>query len=1006
MTVWAIVPVRSGGAGKSRLASVLSPQHRAHLIESMLGEVLAALRRARSIDRILVVSPDLPCAPPGTRLLRDAGEGLNLAVEAGIGSLEREASAVLVVAADVPRVTAEEIDRLVAACRGRDVGIAPDHLGEGTNALWLRLPARIAPAFGTDSAARHRTAAASAGASFMAVALPGLAQDVDLPQDLPGAPLSRDAALALAAEADFESMRSIAATLAIEGHGLRISYSRKVFIPLTQLCRDVCHYCTFAGPPRRGAAAFLTPEQVLELARQGAASGCHEALFTLGDKPELRYGQARAELAALGFDSTLAYLEHCARLVFEQTGLLPHLNPGVMSRPDLERLRPVAVSMGLMLESASTRLAQKGGPHHRSPDKHPAPRLATLRAAGELGIPFTTGLLIGIGETRLERLEALLAIRDLHHEFGHVQDLIIQNFRAKPGTRMAGAPEPALEELLWTIAAARLVFGASMSIQAPPNLSAPESLPRLLAAGLNDWGGVSPVTPDHVNPEAPWPEIEALAEGTQRAGRWLVERLAIVPAFAREPSRWLAPALQTAVLRRIDASGYVREPEWSAGSGNAPLPRYLALLPHYLAPLEGDAPLPLRPSALAGPPATRLETVLERARRGLRLGESDIERLFASDGPDFASVLAAADALRASACGDTVTYVVNRNINYTNVCTYSCGFCAFAKGRSARSLRGPGYDLDLGEIGARVAEAWDRGATEVCLQGGIHPRYTGETYLAIVQAARRAAPDIHVHAFSPLEISHGAETLGLSLETYLATLRDAGLRTLPGTAAEILCDDVRAVICPDKVDTQQWLAVMRAAHRVGLRSTATIMFGHVESPRHWARHLLQIRDLQEETAGFTEFVPLPFVHMAAPIWLKGRARSGPSFRESMLMQAIARLVLHPLVPNIQASWVKLGLDGALVALRAGANDLGGVLMNESITRAAGGVNGQQLDADAMQAAIRSIGRLPRQRTTLYGAPAHRHEPAAGDAPAGASAQLRQHFAPDDLQRIHRVVVKA
>jgi len=961
VTLCVIVPVRSGGVGKSRLASVLSPQHRARLIESMLHDVLRAVRAACGVDRILVVSPDLPTAPPGTSLLRDRGEGLNEAVAAALRSLGPEVDAALIVAADVPRVTADEIERMLDACRGHDVGLAPDHLGEGTNALWLRRPARIAPAFGAGSLQRHRDAARASGASLAAFSAPGLAYDVDLPQDLPGAPLSRDAVLALADEGDLESMMSVAAALAVEGHGRRVSYSRKVFIPLTQLCRDVCHYCTFAGPPRRGAAAFLTPDQVLAIARAGAASGCHEALFTLGDKPELRYRQVREELAALGFATTLAYLEHCARLVFEQTGLLPHLNPGVMSAKELARLRPFAASMGLMLESGAERLAQKGGPHHRSPDKHPAARLATLRAAGELGIPFTTGLLIGIGETRLERLEALLQIRDLHQCHGHVQDLIIQNFRAKPATRMASAPEPALEELLWTIAAARLVFGASMSIQAPPNLTAPESLPRLVAAGINDWGGVSPVTPDHVNPEAPWPEIAALEEGTRAAGRWLVERLAIVPAFASEPQRWLPAALRTTVMRRVDATGYLREPQWSAGAGTAPLPRYMDLVGRRV------------PSVQAITADPRLEAVLERAVRGLRLNEAEIERLFRADGDDFSRVVASADALRAAVNGEAVTYVVNRNINYTNICTYSCGFCAFAKGRSARALRGPGYDLDLGTIGERVAEARARGATEVCLQGGIHPRYTGDTYLSIVREARRAAPGIHVHAFSPLEVTHGAETLGLALEDYLGQLRDAGLRTLPGTAAEILCDEVRAIICPDKVDTRQWLAVMRAAHRVGLRSTATIMFGHVETPRHWARHLLQVRDLQAETGGFTEFVPLPFVHMEAPLWRSGHARSGPSFREAILMHAVSRLVLHPLLPNVQASWVKLGPDGALVALRAGANDLGGVLMNESITRAAGGVNGQELDAAGMQAAILSIGRVPRERTTLYGEPERRRD---------------------------------
>jgi FO synthase len=688
---------------------------------------------------------------------------------------------------------------------------------------------------------------------------------------------------------------------------------------------------------------------VLDLAQAGKRAGCSEALFTLGDKPELRYARAREELESLGFATTLEYLAHCARLVFEQTGLLPHLNPGVMQQGDFEALRPVSASMGIMLETSALRLMERGMPHHRSPDKHPAMRLATLRAAGEAAVPFTTGLLVGIGETRSERIETLLAIRDLHEEFGHIQELIIQNFRAKPGTRMACHPEPPLEELLWTIAAARLVFGPSMSIQAPPNLS-PAQLPGLIGAGINDWGGVSPVTPDHVNPEAPWPEITALERETQAAGRWLVQRLPIVPAFAIDGHRWLDPTLRTAVLRRIDAQGYVREEAWTAGSGSPPPARYGRLLD--------------RQSAHA--PAFRsLRSVLEHARQGKPPDERHIAPLFAADGADFTAVVQQADALREAEVGDAVSYVVNRNINYTNICSYSCGFCAFAKGRSARSLRGPGYNLDLEEIERRVAEAAQRGATEVCLQGGIHPRYSGQTYLEIVRAARRAAPGIHVHAFSPLEISHGAATLGLPLAEYLFRLKEAGLSTLPGTAAEILCDDVRAVICPDKLTATEWLEVMRTAHGAGIRSTATIMFGHVERPIHWARHLLAIRNLQEETGGFTEFVPLPFVHMEAPLWRAGRARSGPSFREAILMHAISRIVLYPLFPNIQTSWVKMGRQGALAALAAGANDLGGVLMDESITRAAGGVNGQELSAQDMQLAIRSIGRLPRQRTTLY-----------------------------------------
>jgi FO synthase len=972
MKVVAVVPVRAPGEGKSRLAGILSPRRRADLVRGMLARVLAALDRARRIDEVWVVTPDEGLAlPRGVRALHDHGTGLNTAVQLAAQRLAGRADAMLLVAADAPQVTAAEIDRLVARASMLDVAVVPDRRGTGTNALWLRLPTPLAPQFGADSAEAHLTAARRLGLAAGRIEVPGLSHDVDVPDDLDAEPMPEAQARLLETETSLQGLLARATELTRKGFGPRVGHSRKVFIPLTHLCRDVCHYCTFAAPPPRGARAYMTVDEVLAVARAGAAAGCDEALFTLGDRPELRYRAAREELAAFGFASTLEYLAHCARRVFEETGLLPHLNPGVMGEDELAMLRPVAVSMGLMFESGAERLTQKGGPHHRSPDKQPAARLATLEAAGRLAIPMTTGLLIGIGETRAERIESLLALRALHLRHGHIQELIIQNFRAKPGTRMADHPEPSLEELQWTIAVARLIFGASMSIQAPPNLS-PGALAALLAAGANDWGGVSPVTPDHVNPEAPWPALEALENETEAAGRWLVQRLPIIPTYARDVGRWVDPALRTAVLRRIDSLGYATERAWSAGSGAAPLPRYRRLA------TQGT----VDPST---PPSRPVLESLARAAGGDPLSEDQLETLFHADGADFHAVVRAADALRARAVGDAVTYVVNRNINYTNICTHSCGFCAFAKGRGARSLRGPGYDLALDEIGARVAEAAARGATEVCLQGGIHPDYTGETYLAIARAAREAAPGIHIHAFSPLEVTHGAATLGIPVRAFLERLAEAGLRTLPGTAAEILCDDVRAVICPDKVDTEGWLQVMRDAHAIGLRSTATIMFGHVETPRHWARHLIALRDLQAETHGFTEFVPLPFVHMEAPLWRKGRARSGPSWREAVLMHAVGRLALAPLIPNIQASWVKLGRDGALEALRAGANDLGGVLMDESITRAAGGVNGQQLDAASMQAAIRSIGREPRERTTLYGTP--RREPgdsliAVGAAPRG------------------------
>jgi len=758
-------------------------------------------------------------------------------------------------------------------------------------------------------------------------------------------------------QAPLEPLLHAAEELTVLGFGETVTYSRKVFIPLTQLCRDVCHYCTFARAPRMLEAPYLSEQQVLAIARAGAAAGCKEALFTLGDRPERRYAAARRALSELGAASTLEYLERCARRVLEETGLLPHLNPGLMDREQLLRLRPVAVSMGLMLESSSTRLCQRGGAHFGSPDKQPARRLETLRLAGECCIAMTSGLLIGIGETRRERLESLLELRALQERHGHLQELIIQNFKPKPGTRMAAHPEAELAEQLWSIAVARLLFGSTMSIQAPPNLQ-PEALTELIRAGVNDWGGVSPVTPDHVNPEAPWPQLAELAERTSAAGRHLTERLALVPAYARAAERWTDAALTPRVRRLIDARGCAREEPWFAGAGS-PLP---ASATRWYG--DGASEWPLR----AAPRGRGLEPLLTAAMSGRALAEHEIVRLFAAEGRELERLVRAADALRAATVGDTVTYVVNRNINYTNICAYHCGFCAFSKGRSAVSLRGAAYLLDLEEIARRTLEAAEAGATEVCLQGGIHPQFTGETYLDIVAAVKRAVPAMHVHAFSPLEITHGAATLGLPLAQYLERLASAGLSTLPGTAAEILDDEVRAVICPDKLSTEQWLEAVATAHRVGLRTTATIMFGHVDEPRHWARHLLRIRRLQQRTGGITEFVPLPYVHMEAPLWRRGRTRSGPTLREAVLMHAVARLVLHPLITNIQASWVKMGPEGMALCLRAGVNDMGGTLMNESITRAAGGVNGQEFDAARMQSLAASLGRPARQRTTLYGVP--------------------------------------
>ncbi|MEM8661692.1 MAG: 5-amino-6-(D-ribitylamino)uracil--L-tyrosine 4-hydroxyphenyl transferase CofH, partial [Pseudomonadota bacterium] len=585
-----------------------------------------------------------------------------------------------------------------------------------------------------------------------------------------------------------------------------------------------------------------------------------------------------------------------------------------------------------------------------SPDKDPAIRLETMELAGRAAVPFTSGILIGIGETRRERVESLLALRDVHNRYGHLQEVIVQNFRAKPGTKMARAPEPDLQELLWTIAVARLVFGPEMSIQAPPNLS-PGVLPQLIAAGINDWGGVSPLTPDHVNPEAPWPHLEELSAETRLAGKFLDQRLTIYPRYVLDADRWLDPALQTAVLRQSDSMGFARRDSWVPGT-EQPVPatefgllsrerRYEPVSPEFLA-------------------------IVDRCAAGLTLSEAEVARLFEARGEEFTVVVRAADALRRKVNGDTVSYVVNRNINYTNVCYFKCQFCAFSKGKHSEDLRGKPYDISADEIASRSKEAWSRGATEVCMQGGIHPDYTGQTYLDILHTVRASAQQMHVHAFSPLEVSQGAATLGEDVPTFLARLKRAGLGTLPGTAAEVLHDEVRAVLCPDKLDSDSWLEIVEAAHRQGLRTTATIMYGHVDRPEHWARHLWRIRQLQLRTGGFTEFVPLPFVHMEAPIYAKGRARRGPTFREAILMHAVARLVFHGAIDNIQVSWVKMGVDGVAACLDAGVNDLGGTLMNESITRAAGSRHGQEWTPSVMEARILAAGRQPRMRTTLYG----------------------------------------
>ena len=752
--------------------------------------------------------------------------------------------------------------------------------------------------------------------------------------------------LALARNTNTSDLIREASNIRDKGHGSLVTYSPKVFIPLTHLCRDVCHYCTFAKTPKKVLSPYMSLKEVIDSAKNAELLGCKEALFTLGEKPELRYSTARKALANMGYHSTLEYLKEASKAVLENTELLPHLNPGCMTTQEIKELRPAAVSMGMMLESSSKRLCEKGGPHYGSPDKDPEKRLATLDSAGKAKVPFTTGILIGIGETRQERIDSLLDIKKSHDKYGHVQEVIIQNFKPKLNTKMSEHEEPLIEELLWTIAVARIIFGPSMSIQAPPNLS-PDNLNLLVDAGINDWGGVSPVTPDYVNPEAPWPHLIDLEKQTYLSGKNLSPRLTVYPSYINNLSTWVDDELHSRILKLSDSTSLARDSEWTTGRENLEFKT------------ASQSIIPLRHSS-------QLKTIVNLATQDRGLKEEQIVNLFEARGPDFTYLRDAADELRQDIVGDEITFVVNRNINYTNICYFHCTFCAFSKGKTSEGLRGKPYDISLEEIVRRSQEAFERGATEVCLQGGIHPSYDGNTYKSIVSAIKDAQPELHIHAFSPLEIWQGASTLNKDLSEYLSELKQLGLNTLPGTAAEILDDQVRNIICPDKINTSEWLTVMKTAHEIGMKSTATIMFGHVDKPIHWARHLLNILNLQKETGGFTEFVPLPFVPMEAPMYIRGQSRYGPTLRESILMHSVSRIVFNKHIPNIQTSWVKMGVDGIEECLNSGANDLGGTLMNESITRAAGAEHGQEFSAEQLNEFIKKLKRIPKQRSTLYG----------------------------------------
>jgi FO synthase len=746
----------------------------------------------------------------------------------------------------------------------------------------------------------------------------------------------------------------------------RITYSPKVFIPLTMLCRDRCGYCTFAQSPSHLPAPYLDEGEVLAIARAGAGAGCHEALFTLGEAPEARYPEAAAWLAERGFASTIDYVAHTAALVLEETGLLPHVNAGAIGRDELALLRAVSPSQGMMIETLNADL-----PAHRgAPDKDPERRLATLDWAGELQIPFTTGILVGIGESRADRAVALEAIASAHQRYGHVQEVIVQNFVPKPGTLMRDHPACSVDELIDAIVLARGILPADVHLQGPPNLVDDPGV--LIDAGVDDFGGISPVTADHVNPERPWPHIEDLRRITEARGLALVPRLTIYPEFAREPHRWLDPDTRFAVLDRSDAESFGRDdpgaafPErYEAAANVGTGAEVIQVGRRSTAWYSGSDTLP--PVLVPGPSlaGTAVAEVLAGVAAGQEPGVDELVTLFSSRGREVVAVAEFADGLRAAVNGDVVTFVRNRNINYTNVCTFKCRFCGFSKGPASLNLRGQPYLLTLDEIADRVREASMLGATEVCLQGGIHPDFDGDYYLDVMRTVKSAVPDMHVHGFTALEVTEGARRLGEPLDQYLSRLKEAGLGSLPGTAAEILDDEIREVLCPDKISTSEWLEAHEIAHSVGLRSNVTIMFGSIEEPVHWARHIVRTRDLQKRTGGFVEFVPLPFVHMASPIYLKRAARRGPTWREVLLMHAVGRIGYHGSIDNIQASWVKLGVVGAQQLLQAGVNDLGGTLMDENISRAAGAAHGQGMDLDGFIAIVGPLGRTLRQRTTGY-----------------------------------------
>jgi len=759
-----------------------------------------------------------------------------------------------------------------------------------------------------------------------------------------------------------ETLFELADTIRKETYRNTVTYSPKVFIPLTKLCQDRCGYCTFAEPPARLEAPYMEPEEILTVAKAGKQTGCHEALFTLGERPELRYPYAKEWLSTRGYSSTIDYLVEMSKLVLEETGLLPHANAGALYHEELLALRDVSASQGMMLESVESNLAC----HRNSPDKTPERRISTLKNAGELEIPFTTGILVGMGESRHSRIESLKVIAQIQKTFGHIQEVIIQNFLPKAGTAMHKHPPCPEDDFLETIALARIILPKEIHIQAPPNLS--DDFRKLLSVGIDDWGGVSPVTKDYVNPERPWPDLEKLKQVTESEGFELVPRLTIYPEFASDLKKWVAPEISFPVMELSDSSGYARSdplsPDQEFIERHSPIARSEESSEDvWFSGSPGSLPDLVSSNRK---PTGALNDAIEAIQSGEEADAEMLELFLSARGAEVSAVAGLADSLRYEAVGNKVTWVANRNINYTNVCTFKCRFCGFSKGPLSLNLRGKPYLLEMEEIASRVAEAARAGATEVCLQGGIHPDFDGNYYIEVAKAVHDAVPDMHIHGFTALEVLEGARRLDEPLESYLKRLMDAGLASLPGTAAEILDDEIRKDLCPDKINTEEWLEVHRTAHKIGLRSNVTMMFGSIEHPRHWVKHLLLCRDLQKETGGFTEFVGLPFVHMASPIYLQEKSRRGPTFRETLLLHAVARIAYNKLIPNIQASWVKIGFEGVRQLLQSGVNDLGGTLIDENISRAAGAQHGQMVKKSDFENLVAPLGRELVQRNTLYG----------------------------------------